>query len=220
MELETVTFNGTQPTFEKVIKKILTQWGELPHAFGEIRTVGGWTDERQKYEDKLQEERQRAIAAGEVATRSTAEINVRVYPDDEIKVRFYLYTDEPAPPVFTQPIFVQVEYGRLDTTIAPYDRTYVTVTAHEPLVAEMCKQWARLKDYLISERWIAPQIMQAVESIEVDEEQRRIAQIRAMDWQNMSDYQIGQRLYVGESRAKQLRLRGGMKRKERTKTLS
>jgi len=61
---------------------------------------------------------------------------------------------------------------------------------------------------------------QEIEPPKLDDEQRKIAQIRAMDWPNMSDYQIGQKLYVGESRAKQLRLKGKMKRKERTKILS
>lgn len=65
--------------------------------------------------------------------------------------------------------------------------------------------YADLRRLVISRLRIAP--------IEMSAEDERIPQIRAMDWRNMTDYAIGQKLYCGESLAKQLRLKGGMKRR-------
>lgn len=51
-------------------------------------------------------------------------------------------------------------------------------------------------------------------------EDKRISEIRAMNWQAMSDVEIGRKLILSDSRVKQLRLKGGMKRKKRTIGLS
>jgi hypothetical protein len=50
-------------------------------------------------------------------------------------------------------------------------------------------------------------------------EDSRIAQIKEMfsDEKNPSDIEIGRKLFVGESRAKQLRLKAGIKRRVRNR---